>query len=220
MSTGLLFVTAPEADYKLINRILLRLRAWNNDYIFDSFKLVTTKNAYDLEPPVHSERNRLPATSPTLSEASLDNAWAGASLEDVEAFCLDVHRAAPFRYVETTQFLLVDSEALHAAESVIGCRRGKFTEEEDFFFLDEFDKMRIPQDQVFSPWANFELGNMQFWEFTQEEQDWGLDEWGELNRVRQDGWFTYRQIADNPMTEEQSRYKEEQMAWFEGEGWI
>lgn len=219
MATGLLFVTAPEADYKQINRILLRLRDWEGaPDILDTFKLVTTKNAYDLEPPAHSNA-WLPATSPPVDEASLDNTWVGASIEDVEAFCLDLCRAPP-RSVETRQFLLVDSEALRAEECVLGLRRGNDPEEETFAYLDEFDKMRVPQTQVYWPWANFMVGNMQWWEYTQEERVWGLDDMGRLNGGGEDGWFNYRQIGDNPMTEEQSRYKEEQMAWFEREGWI
>lgn len=219
MTTGLLFVTAPEADHRQINRILLRLRVWDTDPdAMDTYKLVTTKNAYDLEPPACSD-GWLPATSPPLDAAVWDNAWAGASLEDVEAFCLDLHRAPP-RSVETLQFLLVDSEGLRAGDCILGHRRGNDLEAGEFAYLDEFDKMRIPQDQVYTVWANFVVGNMQWFEFTQEMEDWGVDDEGRLNRGGEDGWFTYREIGGCQLSDEQRRRKAGEMERFEREGWI
>ena len=44
MSLGLVFVTAPEADHKVVNRFLTDLRDWEFDEGSDSFKLVTLKN--------------------------------------------------------------------------------------------------------------------------------------------------------------------------------
>jgi hypothetical protein len=84
-TTGLLFVTAPEADYKAVNLLIHHLRDW--EYFNDAndglnFHLVTTKNAYDLELAPGS--NHLDATPPAL-DATLDNGWAGATLKDVEA---------------------------------------------------------------------------------------------------------------------------------------
>jgi hypothetical protein len=178
MSTGLLFVTAPEADYKLINLMLLHLRDWQYGS-GDGFKLVTTKNAYDLESDTTS-------TSPPLSSSSLDNAWAGAALEDVEGFCMDL---------DETMYVVVDSTGAQAHSCILG-HRAIDAEAEEFIQLDRFDKMRVPWEKLYSPWCNLEIANMDFEEFTQEGGGGGEGE---------DGWFTFQDVTEGDDLCEESR---------------
>lgn len=55
MSMGLVFVTAPDADYKLINSLLMHIRDWEyedvNPTTYGNFKLVTFKDPCDLNMP-------------------------------------------------------------------------------------------------------------------------------------------------------------------------
>jgi hypothetical protein len=195
MSTGLLFVTAPEADYKLINLVLLQLRDW--DYgSGDRFKLVTTKNAYDLEAPPHAagqDTRHTGETSPPLS-SDLDNAWAGAALEDVEAFCVDLARDEEASNINCNAYLyvVVDSTSLQAESCILG-HRAHGPEAEDFVWLDRFDKVRVPWGKLYSPWCNLEIGNMGFEEWTQE-----FDNGGE----GVDGWYTFKDIEGDGLSDE------------------
>lgn len=193
MSTGLLFVTAPEADYKLINLLLLHLRDWEYGS-GDRFKLVTTKNAYDLE----SDNAE---TSPPLSSSSLDNAWAGAALEDVEGFCMDLARDEENlkRNLDAGLYVVVDSTGAQAHSCILG-HRACDAEAEEVIELDRFDKMRIPWEKLYSPWCNLDIANMNFEEFTQE-----CDEGGQ----GQDGWFTFKDVMEGDDLSEENRGKME-----------
>jgi hypothetical protein len=71
-----LFVTAPSADFKVINRLLVYLRDWE-DGSGDTFHLQTSDSAGD-EISI--------AVPGTFTAATFHNAWAGAGIEDVEAF--------------------------------------------------------------------------------------------------------------------------------------
>jgi hypothetical protein len=184
MSTGLLFVTAPEADYKLINLMLLHLRDWEYGS-GDRFTLVTTKNAYDLE-------SETVETSPPLSSSSPDNAWAGAALEEVEAFCMDLARDKENlkKHSDGTLYVVVDSTGAQAYSCILG-HRAYDTE-------DRFDKMRIPWDKLYSPWCNLDIANMNFEEFTQEGDDGGAGE---------DGWFTFQNVMGDDYLSDENRGK-------------
>jgi hypothetical protein len=207
MSTGLLFVTAPEADHKLINLMLLHIRDWEYGS-GDRFKLVTTKNAYDLEnapatvPPSAAAAARQDETSPPLS-SSLDNAWAGAALADVEAFCMDLMRDEENNqnnnniHYNTTLYVVLDSTGAQARSCILGQRATNDPEEEEFAWLDRFDRMRVPWEDLYSPWCNLDIANMGFDDFTQEFDDGG--EGGE------DGWFTYKKIPGGVELSEDNR---------------
>jgi len=182
MSTGLIFVTAPEADYKLINLMLLQIRDWEYG-AHDRFKIVTTKNAYDLE-------SDSAETSPPLSSSSLDNAWAGAALEDVEGFCLDLARDVENlkRNLDASLYVVVDSAGAQAHSCILGRRAHSYDEEEDVVSsLDRFDKMRVPWEKLYVPWCNLDIANMDFEDFTLEADDGGEGE---------DGWFTFKAVME------------------------
>jgi hypothetical protein len=191
MSTGLLFVTAPEADYKLINLMLLHLRDWEYGS-GDRFTLVTSKNAHDLE-------SNTVETSPPLSSSSLDNAWAGAALEDVEGFCMDLARDEENlkRNLDASLYVVVDSTGAQAHSCILGLRACD-AEAEEVIQLDCFDKMRIQWEKLYSPWCNLDIANMDFEDFTQEGEDGG---------GREDGWFTFKDVMEGDDLSEENRGK-------------
>lgn len=215
MSTGLLFVTAPEADYKAINEILLHLRDWEYGGGADRFRLVTTKNAYDLDGPATPLRPRTQAadeTSPRLS-SDLDNTWAGAALEDVEAFCLDLARdtSEQSNRYNSSLYVVVDSTDLQARSCILG-ERAVDEEAEEFTWLDSFNKMRIPWDKLYLTWCNLDIANMNFEEFTQEEEDGGEGV---------DGWFTFKDISDgDDLSEDNRRKRDREIQRFRDKGHI
>jgi hypothetical protein len=214
MSTGLLFVTAPEADHKLINSLLLHIRDWEFGS-GDRFKLVTTKNAYDLEDgpeKTSSAATQNPdETSPPLS-SSPDNGWAGAALEDVEAFCMDLMRDEELgTSYHAGQFVVVDSTDVQAHTCILG-HRAIDEEAADFAYLDRYNKMRVPWDKLYSPWCNLDIANMNFEEFTQEEDD---------GRPGVDGWFTFRDIMEgDDLSADNRRKRDREIQRFRDAGHI
>ena len=109
--TGLLFVTAPEADHKAINRILLYLRDWEYE-AGDCFKFVTSKNFRDLELPPGSEKGVIDATSPPVDNTLItNNEWKNASLAYVEEYCIDLDKKN-LGAVNTHLYAVVDSNGL------------------------------------------------------------------------------------------------------------
>lgn len=208
MSTGLLFVTAPEADHKLINLLLMRLRDWEYGGGQDRLHLMTTKNAYDLDPPampLRSGTQEKGETSPPLP-SSLDNAWAGATLEDVEAFCIDLKRNDDGKGMyNKSLFVVVDSTDVRAQTCILG-ERAIDEEADTFTWLDKFNKMRIPWDDLYVTWCNLDIANMNFDEFTHEDGD-------------ENGWFTYREIGDD-LSEGNQRKRDREIQRFRDAGHI
>ncbi|KAM0720107.1 hypothetical protein Q7P37_004243 [Cladosporium fusiforme] len=215
MSTGLLFVTAPEADHKSINLILLQIRDWGYGS-GDSFKLVTTKNAYDLDVSPINPHGRLEPTSPPL-DSRFENAWAGASLEDVEAFCLDLKREGPLPY-NASLYIMVDSEGLQALNGVLGKQASDF-EADKFRYLDVYNKMRIPWDQVYMVWCNLDISNMDFEEYTKEIEA-GVDEDGNVG-VAPGGWFSFEDgFGDDFFVKEDKERRDKEIEQFRQDGLI
>ncbi|KAM0699566.1 hypothetical protein Q7P36_000569 [Cladosporium allicinum] len=171
MSTGLLFVTAPEADHKAINLLLHNLTDWEYSKGDIWFRLVTTKNAYDLELP--SGTNALDATPPSLDD-TLDNAWAGSSLKDVEDFCLDVIHNDPNMDIGASLFIVVDSLGFQARNAIL-VEQAIGDEEHEFVALESFVKMRVPWSEVFSSWCNLNVSNSDFDEMGERREERG--EW-------------------------------------------
>jgi hypothetical protein len=192
MSTNLLFITVPEADQKLIDLVLTQLRHWDLES-GDRFKIVTTRNAYDLRSaPGAAGKDDTDTTSEVNNN---NNAWAGAALEDVEAFCLDLARDQENNDDEnenenmnygTSMYVVVDSTGAQT-DSCILVHRAHDPEAEGFAWLDRFDKMRIPWDKLSTPWNNLSIANMDFEEFTREFDDG-------RNREGEDGWFTFMDL--------------------------
>lgn len=177
MSTGLLFITAPEADSKLINLLLLQLRDWKYNS-GDRFMLVTTRTASDLNQP--SAASPLKPTSPPLP-TTFQNAWKSAPLSEIESFCLTLNSSGPFN---PFLYLLVDSEGARTGTCVLA-QRATSSEPEDFRYLDRFEKMRVGWEKAYTVWANFDVGNMGFGELVRELEGGERGFGGE-------GWFGFR----------------------------
>lgn len=211
MSTGLLFVTAPEADHKAINLLLLHLRDWQYGG-GDIFRLATTRNAYDYDVPptrLPSGRKYNGETSPPL-DSSLDNTWAGAAIEDVEGFCLDLQRS--FEHSENnpgldaTLYVVVDSEGLKAHECVLGSRASIYHEDtRQLEWIDNFRKMRVPWDELYLTWCNLNIANMGWEDFAQEDHD---EEIGRHSSP-DDCWYTYTSASGGPDLDEKSQKRRE-----------
>ncbi|KAI5196681.1 hypothetical protein E4T39_07694 [Aureobasidium subglaciale] len=146
---GLLFVTAPEADYKIINLALLDLHEWDND--FDSFLLMTDKeiiNADDYE-----------TTSPSLNSLG-KNEWSNASIQDVEKHCLALVQNEDKTHCGSL-FIILDSIGVETKTFVL-CHLPY-----EYYDLDDpetwqgrFEKVRLPWDDTYIMWCNLDIANM------------------------------------------------------------
>jgi len=204
--TSLLFITTPSASHKDINRILLYLRDWEcSDGDDDNFKLVTTKNAYDLEgEPLdgYDGHYMLEATAPPVP-IEIENAWARASLRDVEEFCADMERGET-KGADPGLVVVVDGKGLREKTCVLVrkvYRRDKdgdaASSQADVDVDDEdrdrdqdegaksprFWKMRLPWEETFVSWASVSTANGDFEEMGERKKgSKTLWEWWETGR--------------------------------------
>jgi hypothetical protein len=172
-----LFVTAPSADSKVINRLLVYLRDWE-DGSGDTFHLQTRDSAGD-EITI--------AVPGTFTAATFHNAWAGASIEDVEAFA--AHTNMSF-------FIVLDEQGV--ADHTVLCMDKPESEDDETDNQDDedeeqqerrpaardtkqdgdaslrFNKVRMPWHGAYLFCANIGEANMGFEEFCDE--DIGPDE--------------------------------------------
>ncbi|OQO11809.1 hypothetical protein B0A48_03536 [Cryoendolithus antarcticus] len=173
---GLLLITA-RTDLKRLNRALTILRDWEfgeGEYVQ---KVVTTRNAYELETPDKA----LEATKVPLSD-DFDNAWINTSVADVEAYMRDAHRSLTetIHSANTSVFLVLDEEGL-AKDEIVLCNREWSLDLDDY--EDEYKKTRVPLEQAHAMYANLEVSNMDFDAFVEDGDGEG-----------EDGWWTYRPI--------------------------
>jgi hypothetical protein len=220
-TTGLLFVTAPEADYKAVNLLIHHLRDW--EYFNDAndglnFHLVTTKNAYDLELAPGS--NHLDATPPAL-DATLDNGWAGATLKDVEGFCLDIIHSGEQNDIAPGLFIVVDAAGFEKREAIICERDVKEPDEDDedgeFENLDSFVKMRLPWSETYISWCNLSIANVGFDEMGERRED-GEGEGEVVDGTGAEGWHDFDPESSYPLDEKQVKRKEKALKKLEKEG--
>ncbi|KAF2170404.1 hypothetical protein M409DRAFT_51449 [Zasmidium cellare ATCC 36951] len=223
MSTGLLFVTAPEADFKAINHFLIYARDWEfgDEDTWDNFHLVTSRKDPDLSKFSDSRRNELPATKPGDVTAETSNEWSGASIQDIERYVLD-HEPTGIDGNEISLFLILDCQSLRDRTCIIAERYTEWNDDadppekfpkEDREKQYEFNKYRAPWDETYICFANLNIGNMDFEDFADDdegEEDVGAD--GE-------GWWTFRGMGSD-LTEEQVGRREGVVRRFEGEGKI
>ena len=212
MSTGLLFVTAPEADHKAINLLLHNLTDWEYSKGDIWFHLVTTKNAYDLELPPGT--NALDATPASLDN-TLDNAWAGSSLKDIEDFCLDVVHNDPKIDIGASLFIVVDSLGFQARNAIL-VEQAIGDEEEEFVALESFVKMRVPWSEVFSAWCNLNVSNSDFDEMGERREEGG--EWEGEEGGGEQGWYDYHAGECFDLDEESAKRKDKAFQRLKNDG--
>ena len=137
-------MTAPGADFKVINRLLLWLKDWEYGSAF-RMHLVTTRNAYNIQPTEADPetgrgRVEIQETEAPIS-STLSNGWAGASIEDVEGFFLDaVHED------QGSIFILLDDKGVQEQNVVIAERQ--FDDDSDEL-TKTFNKMRVPWSDAY-----------------------------------------------------------------------
>jgi hypothetical protein len=169
---GLLFITASKADYKNINEVLLSMRDWNNSNDdLNAFKLVNDRSATQID----DVGTPIPLKSPP------ENAWSGASLQDIEAYCLNLERG---EQKGAALFVVVDSEGLKNKTCILASLPEVYYDDPGAFG-GKYDKVRVPWDDVYMIWCNLDIANMNFEEFVEEEEE--RDE---------QGWFTYQSIYE------------------------
>jgi hypothetical protein len=172
-----LFVTAPTADFKVINRLLVYLRDWE-DGSGDTFHLQTRDRTGD------EVSIAVPGTS---TAATFHNAWAGASIEDVEAFAA---------HTDVSFFVVLDEQGVTDHTVLCMDKPGSDNDETDSQdgedeeqqerrpvirdmkpngeALLRFNKVRMPWHGAYLFCANIGEANMGFEEFCDE--DIGPDE--------------------------------------------
>ncbi|KAK5121109.1 hypothetical protein LTR85_005593 [Meristemomyces frigidus] len=206
MSTGLLFVTAQDADFKQINRLMLHLRNWEYGQAgsWDGFRLVTTKNAYDIGKPDES-RGSISVTAPPV-DPDLFNGWQGGNLGDIEGFILDL--AKPRNSTEnqgfnSSMYILLDDKGLQDRTCILGERRFDDEAEEE---TNEFNKVRLPWDEASAMFGNLDIGNMDFEDYC--DDSCGRDE---------NGWYVYGKMGPD-ISEENARKRDEEIERLGREG--
>jgi hypothetical protein len=172
-----LFVTAASADFKVINRLLVYIRDWE-DGSGDTFHLQTRDSAGD----------EISIAKPgTFTAATFHNAWAGASIEDVEAFAA---------HTDVSFFVVLDEQGV--ADHTVLCMDKPESEDDETDSQDgrdeeeqerrpavrdtkpdgeaslRFNKVRMPWHGAYLFCANIGEANMGFEEFCDE--DIGPDE--------------------------------------------
>lgn len=179
--SGILFITSTSANYKIANLFLLHIADWEYG-LGNNFQLVTSTKIKDFTPPADGNEQdiKAKATSPTL--LSLDSAWAGSSLSDVERFCL----ALPAEGLESdvgSLFVVLDEEGVSSRTCVLA-HRAMVKDEDSGVFQSAawFQKIRVPWDELYMTWCNLEVSNMDFEDFTEDRIDRGGDN---------DGWYEY-----------------------------
>jgi hypothetical protein len=218
-SNGLLFVTAPQADHKAVNLLLHHLRDWEYDKGRLSFHLVTTKNAFDLEVPPGS--NDLDATPPTLN-ATFDNGWAGATLKDVEGFCLDMIHSGEQDNISPGLFVVVDAAGFEKREGIL-CERDVKEPEDDegeFEELDAFVKMRLPWEELYISWCSLSIANVSFDEMGERREDAREEEGEVVDGTGAEGWFDYNSDGLDGLGEKEAKRKEKALRKLEKDGLV
>lgn len=201
MSTGLLFITAPSANHKIINRLLLHLHDWQYGS-GDRFHLISSRSVSILPGQLdslarqHKETTKWEDLVPTHAPVAegLDNEWSGASLGEIEAFCIEldkrreeggVAKRGPWAH----RFVVLDEDGLAwAAAAAAITEAGKDEGEQNtcvlaereidwdkdpLEYLEKFNKARVPWYETYVTWTNLDIANIDWDEMMMEEGDGG-----------------------------------------------
>jgi len=86
-------------------------------------------------------------------DEALNNVWRGASVAEVEAYVLELAGDESIKGVQTGIYILVDDKGLQNRTCVVGERRYDVEAETT---SDDFNKVRVPWNQVYSMWCNLD----------------------------------------------------------------
>jgi hypothetical protein len=190
------FVTAPSADYKAINEMLLYLRDWE-DGSGDCFHLQTADTIEESEKTSDTPVPVPVAIPGTFTAVNFQKAWAGVSIKEVEAFATQELDSIASPQAHVGFFLVLDEQGVedHTVLCVAkdepeesdnkGDEDGEIDEPEHSQpasrdsrpigdAVTQYNKVRMPWHVAYSFCANLGESNMGFEEFC--DQDIGPDE--------------------------------------------
>ncbi|KAI5364569.1 hypothetical protein Slin15195_G041060 [Septoria linicola] len=205
---GTLFITAASADFKIVNRLLLHLRDWAHES-GDRFYVVTSRDTADPDDQL-SDLRSTETTQGDITAENWQNVWAGATIAELTAFCLEAvqkgtKRRCPGLFLALDEQGVTDETVIvfyQIFDSDIEISGPKLTTG------DGFKKVRMPWSAAYLMWCNLEIANMNFEEFAdnQEIPDDG-------------GWYETGGLASyDGLDEQQHRNREVEIARFESEG--
>lgn len=230
MTGSFIFVTDPNADFKAINRLLIYLHDWEygNQDAYDEeenvFTLLTTRSLEDVRTMVKDEgdekKYKIPSTNPPVSQP-LENAWAGASTEEVEDFVAQLYAEPEESLIHRggygSLFILVDEEGFKDLTCAV-CQivRTYDEDEEEMKYGGDgektlFNKVRMPWVEAYSCWCNLDIANMDFMDFVDDdEQDDG----------NTGGWYKSRHWDEPPTSEGNIERMDEFLEKFKKDGLV
>jgi hypothetical protein len=197
-----IFVTAPSADFRVVNECLLYLRDWE-DGSGDCFHLQTS-NTIGESVKTSDTPISIPVAVPgTFTAVNFDNPWAGASIEEVETFAMHELESIASPQAHVSFFLVLDEQGIK--DHTVLCVAKDEPEDSDDANNDDddddrdgetdveensqpacqgpkpngdsgvrYNKVRMPWHAAYSFCANLGESNMGFEEFC--DQDIGPDE--------------------------------------------
>lgn len=212
---GLLFIIAATITTEQLNLLLLNLRDWSDGDDHDSFNLITSRNGWELSRTASSQSVTSP---PVKAELASENGWAGASLADVEGFCVDLGRGAVRGQANGQLYVVVDEEGLRDGNCVVG-ERACVLEGEDFETTEEFNKMRVPWEQTGLMWGIIDIG--EGWVHQWAGEEGVVDDAGNPRGQGPGGWFTFSlETAWGDSDKAAAKAKEKAIRRFRERGWI
>lgn len=192
------FITSTKADYKVINRFLLRLHDWH--FKRDIGLLITVRNGLAIWPAEPDRHSNLQPTKPPVS-ATFENGWVGANISDVNTFMLDNAPDPP-----GSVHMILDDKGVDEGTVIVAERTYDDEAEER---TREFNKMRVPWQEAGCVWMNLDIGNVGFEEYCDEER--GGDE---------DGFWEYDVGGADIANEEDKVRRDEKIAEYERDGLV
>lgn len=189
MKTSLLFVTAPDANFKTINRFLVYARDWENGGTNpgDSFHVILSKNDPEADKFRDTISNQLSQTKPgDVAAEGFHNEWAGASVKDIEKYVLDAGDTGNDGS-SISLFLILDEEGIQDSTCIIAEEHTEWDYDkmqriakDKMEAKHDFNKVRVPWHETQTMWCNLDIGNMDWEDFVDEDK--GPDE---------EGWWTF-----------------------------
>lgn len=176
----LVLVTAPNADFRTINRMLAYRRSWFGFSATDLFYIKTTKDAKDFGPTLQQKERTVVTTTIAgqVTPQTFINEWSGCSIDEVEDFARNGWWGV--RNIRYRQFVLLDELDMKDETVTIFSRLDDYDDGtyspsnpargENGRLL--FDKLRVPWRKAWDVCAN--LQRIRLKEYCQE--DLGCDE--------------------------------------------